>query len=314
MPSPRFSRVLAIVLTLLAVGFALSVAREHWASVRAAAADTTVRWAPLGLSVLLVFVAYAVLIQTWRRMLAAWDGSLSWADAAYIWFVSNLGRYLPGKVWQIAAMGVLAQRAGVSAQGAVGSSLVIALVNILAGLGVITLAGRNALSVLQLSTADLLLSATLVVAATVLLPWYLPRVVSAVNRVFSRSIAVPRVPFVAIIEAAIGCALAWVAYGVAFYLMTTAIAVVPASATLGDHIAVFALSYLAGYLALFAPGGIGVREVTMAALLTAWLSYDAGTAGLIVIVSRAWLTVLEMLPGLFLLSASAVNKGIPRPR
>lgn len=313
MSSPRISRVIAIVLTLVAVGFALAIAREHWASVRAAAADTAVHWPRIGVSILLVFLAYAVLIQTWRRMVSAWDSSLGWGSAAHIWFVSNLGRYLPGKVWQVAAMGVLAQRAGVSAQAAVGSSLVIALVNILAGLVVIALTGRHALAVLELSAADLLLTATLVVSATVTLPWYLPRLVSAVNRIFSRAIDVPRVPYSTILESAVGCALAWLAYGIAFYILATAIAVVPAGATIGDHIAIFALSYLAGYLAVFAPGGIGVREVTMAALLTNWLSYDVGTAGLIVIASRAWLTVLEMLPGLLLLGVSTVIKGTARP-
>ena len=50
--------------------------------------------------------------------------------------MSNLGRYVPGKVWQIGAMGVMAERSGVSPVAAVGSSLVIAIVNVIAGIAI----------------------------------------------------------------------------------------------------------------------------------------------------------------------------------
>src|SRR5207245_1830584 len=87
-------------------------------------------WAPILLSGVLVFAAYALLIQTWRVMLASWDKPLSFGSATRIWFVSNLGKYLPGKVWQIAALSVLAQQEGVSAVAATGSALIVNLANI----------------------------------------------------------------------------------------------------------------------------------------------------------------------------------------
>ena len=54
--------------------------------------------------------AMRVLIETWRRVVMAWGGASRSARAARIWFVSNLGTYVPGKVWQITAMGAMAQR------------------------------------------------------------------------------------------------------------------------------------------------------------------------------------------------------------
>ena len=65
-------------------------------------------------------LSYVVLIETWRQIVLAWGGRSRWPAAARIWFISNLGRYIPGKVWQIGAMGVLAQDAGVSSVAAVG--------------------------------------------------------------------------------------------------------------------------------------------------------------------------------------------------
>src|ERR1035437_4249229 len=56
--------------------------------------------------------SYVLLSETWRQSGIAWGGHLSWGSAARIWFISNLGRYVPGKVWQIGAMGAMAQQAG----------------------------------------------------------------------------------------------------------------------------------------------------------------------------------------------------------
>jgi len=91
-----------------------------------------------------VIATYLLLIEAWRATLRVWSESIPFSAAARIWFVSNLGKYVPGKVWQIAAMGALAQKRGVSAAAAIGSSLLVNLVSILAGFAVIavTAAGR----------------------------------------------------------------------------------------------------------------------------------------------------------------------------
>ena len=59
-----------------------------------------------------------------------------------------------------------------------------------------------------------------------------------------------------------------------------------------------------------APGGIGVREVSMHALLVGAALATPAEATLLVVASRLWLTVLEILPGALLLLAGAP---VPRP-
>src|SRR2546428_7042068 len=46
-------------------------------------------------------------------MLAGWGQRLPYTAAARAWTLSNLGRYIPGKVWSVAGLVVLAERAGV---------------------------------------------------------------------------------------------------------------------------------------------------------------------------------------------------------
>lgn len=308
MSARRLRDVVTGVLLVAALWFASSVMAAHWASVRDASLALQPRWASVGLSATMVLACYAVLIETWRRMVRTWGSALAPGDAARIWFVSNLGRYVPGKVWQIGAMGLLAQRAGVAPDAAVGSSLVLAIVNILAGLVVILGTGRSALDTLSLPPAATAAASAAAVLATLALPWLLPSIIRFFNRMSGRQLAPPQIPLMAIAAAFVGCSVAWVGYGVAFATFAGALVPTPAAAGVGGHVAAFALSYLAGYLAVFAPGGIGVRELSLAALLTAWLGYGSGDAGVLVLTSRVWLTVLEVLPGAALLAWAAFTK------
>src|SRR5665213_4554449 len=128
--------------TIAIVYFALKV-RSEWSDLSTLPSTLHPNWWMVLGSAGWVALSYAVLIETWRQIVVAWGGHLSWPTAARIWFISNLGRYVPGKVWQIGAMGALAQEAGVSSAAAIGSALVVNLVNLLAGLLVVLVAGSR---------------------------------------------------------------------------------------------------------------------------------------------------------------------------
>src|SRR5213076_2283985 len=100
----------------------------------------------IALSALVVFLTYAIQVESWRRVLAGWAQRLSYSRAARIWFVVNLGRYIPGKVWSVAGLVVLAQRAGVEPWAAGASAFALQAVG---------LATPSAASPLRLGTAAL---------------------------------------------------------------------------------------------------------------------------------------------------------------
>ena len=52
----------------------------------------------------MVFLTYAMQIESWRRILAGWGQHLAFGPAARTWSVANLGRYVPGKVWSVAGL------------------------------------------------------------------------------------------------------------------------------------------------------------------------------------------------------------------
>ncbi|OLB13680.1 MAG: hypothetical protein AUH07_05805 [Gemmatimonadetes bacterium 13_2_20CM_70_9] len=84
--------------------------------------------------------------------------------------------------------------------------------------------------------------------------------------------------------------LSWVTYGIAFWLLARGLGL-PPTLPLATATGVFALGYILGLLALFAPGGVGVRELVFIGLLTPALG--SGGAVALSVGSRVLLTLTE---------------------
>lgn len=288
-----YRRIVRTVLQFALLLFLGGYLYVNWDDYEHAFARSAPDWGMLTLSSLLVLVAYAVLIQTWRQVVVAWGGRLTFPIAMRIWFVSNLGKYVPGKFWAIAAMGTLAQEQGISPAAAMGSSVVVQLVNLVTGFGVFFIAGAHVLDVPAGFMAGVIGLGAVLVGA----PWLVPAGVRVLNAVTDRQVTLPHLPPRAIWWAAAGTTLAWGLYGVAFQVFAAGMMDGPAPGTLGDWTAIFIGPYLLGFMAVFAPGGVGVREVFMAEALQRTGLAAGAMAALLVLASRVWLTILEIIPG-----------------
>src|SRR5947199_10307622 len=102
-------------------------------------------------------------IESWRRILAGWSQRLPFGPAARTWSVANLGRYVPGKVWSVAGLVVLAQQAGVAPGPAAASAFVIQAVSLGSGVAVVAAVSPNNAPPLRLALAGLGALATLFV-------------------------------------------------------------------------------------------------------------------------------------------------------
>ena len=268
------------------------------------------RWELIVLSGAVFLSGHGVLVQTWRSMLACWDARLPFWSAARIWSVSNLARYLPGKIWNIGAMGAMSRNLGVSPVAASGSAILSTLVNLLAGFVVSVVAGRALLD--QSSDGRGALAILIVVIASLMLllaPWVLPRIAPIIARLAGRPIEAT-LPGRAVIYALIGNIVAWLLYGAAFQLFVFGL-LGTASGGYAEYLAAYTISYILGYLALFAPAGLGVREGAMVKVLTYAGLASAPEAALVALTSRVWLTLLEVVPGFVFWTYAAMNRRPP---
>lgn len=271
---------------------------------------TDLRWELVALSALVVLATYALLIEGWRHVLAALGGALGHADAARVWFVSNLARYMPGALWQLGAMTELARRRGVPITVSTSSAVVITIVNVFTGLVVATAFAASTPTLLDSDRGRLLVATGVIVL--LVMPVLAPRLVGIARRITGRELAIPRVGMRAIVVAAVSTALAWLAYGVAFWIL--AAAVLPGGwRDLPGCVALYTLSYLFG---LFnpAPAGIGAAEGAMVLLAPQLGVATSAEAAVLAVVVRVWRTVLEIAPGLLALALGGTRlEGTDQP-
>jgi uncharacterized membrane protein YbhN (UPF0104 family) len=287
----RWLRVAQWLVGIAIVLFAARSLARNWEELRSQPLDWSVRPGWLLLSAAVVWLMYAILVVAWRIMLAAWGQRLGGWEAARIWTVSSLGKYLPGKVWAIAGMAVMSQRAGVAPWAATGSAVVLQVLAIGTGAGVVGLTGAGALEAAHPGARvalGLLVAGALVGIGLLLWPPLLRRLL----RVAAPGSAVDGAPAAGGIVFGIGANLvAWVGYGTALWLLARGLLPGVRLEWL-PAVAVFAASYLAGFLALFAPGGIGVREGLFILMLQQPIGIAAATA--LALASRLLLTITEL--------------------
>lgn len=299
-----------LVATLALAGRELA---KQWNDLRVVVHNAVLDWGLIALSCVMVLAVHAMLIQTWRILLTGWGSDLRFGAAIRIWTISNLGKYLPGKVWSIGAMGVLAQREGVSGVSAAGAALLNALLNLGAGFGVVAIAGASEMDRVApwLRTASVVFSVIFFVGVAVL-PRLLPPLLLRVSTWRGLPPLERHLPARTLWLVTALHVLSWIGYGLAFRVFAAGTSPSIAGAA-AMFIAVYTASYLFGYLMIFAPGGIGAREGAIVWLLGVFGLAQAADATFLSLASRVWLTVVEVLPGLIaLLMTAAAHKASER--
>jgi uncharacterized membrane protein YbhN (UPF0104 family) len=219
--------------------------------------------------------------------------------------LSNLGRYIPGKLWQIAGLALLGRKAGTSAtlstaSGVLGQCFGLGAAGIVALPALLRVSGDSG----QGSAILFVGFALMLILGAVSTPNLLRRGLEVVFRL-------ARLPQEELPKGSgsfgprwLGWHLfIWTIYGTAFLLFIQGVGFD------GSHLffaSAFAAAYLLGYVALFAPAGIGVREGVLVALLRPEVG---GSAVGIAVLARLWITVIEVLPAGLLAIQAMRDKG-----
>jgi len=253
------------------------------------------KWGLLLLSGSVLLLGYLYSASLWGLLVKELGGpGVDTRVALRVFFTANLGRYLPGKVWQLAGLAYLARREGIPGAIATGAALLGQAFSLagatLVGLGVL-LRGGWGWDLGGRWVAGVLLALLLVMT--------FPALIRPLVRTLIRRSKGP-VPGALWPDQAFGVrwlglyAVSWVLQGGAFWILAGSLGMA-LDPLLG--LSVFPAAYLLGYLALFAPAGIGVREGFLIVFLTPILG--AGGAFLAV-AARLWTTLVELGPALAL--------------
>jgi len=239
--------------------------REDWDDVLAAMREVSI--AALALSLLLVLAGLVLTGFVWVRCLRRFGHDVPLAPALSVFFVGQLGKYIPGSVWSLGAQAQMAVRYGVPARTTVAAGLVFL------GWNVVTAGLVTSVGVLAGGVADL------------------PRWLGAVGVVVSLGCMVPALVNAAGSWAAGGRRLAlsardcatvvalllvtWSLYGLALHAVSPDAG--PAY-SIGAAMVAFTAAYAVGVLVILAPAGLGAREAVLTLLLTPFLGVSGAAA------------------------------------
>jgi uncharacterized membrane protein YbhN (UPF0104 family) len=275
----RRVRITSQLLLFAALLFVLLRLRSFWRDSHASL--DRVSWPPFVGAGALAVVAVVAAAFVWLAILRLL-GVFPRRRWAAIFLQAQLGKYIPGSVWQYAGRAVLARGEAVPFR--------LVAVSVTVELAAAGLAGAVFASLVAGLWSFVAVAA--VAASAALLAWWTPfrqpRPGGLVQRRFSP-------PVVRALKATTGGALLysliWAALGIGFWLTARALFTVPLH-DVGYYAGSFAIASLAGLIAFFAPVGLGVREAVLVALLRPRL----GTADalLLAAVSRGMLTIVDV--------------------
>jgi uncharacterized membrane protein YbhN (UPF0104 family) len=295
-------KIIRWIIQILAIGaigfFLVRTVVRNWQEV----ADFPWHFNPwlLILSLLVLGGTIFFMIVLWRWLLARLGGKISLSSAFRIFSISSLGRYLPGKVWQVVGMVYLGRKEGVRAEVGVWAALLAQILAVLSGF-LVTIAALFAeqkrmlaplldrLGVESISLWWFILP--LVVILVLLHPRILERITNLLLKLFKREPLRFKLSYMGLLGFFLLYVLSWLCYGTAFYLFLASVNPLPIS----DWVIVtggFAAAYIVGLLAVFVPGGLGVREGILALFLAGLVG--SGVAAALSFGQRLWFTAMEL--------------------
>lgn len=242
---------------------------------------------------------------SWRALLADFGSAVPLTGAMRIFFVGQLGKYVPGKVWPILAQMRLGRAHRVPGRTSAAAAAIVTLITLGAGLLVtaITLPvlGANALSRYWWTLLALPL------ALLVLWPPVLNGLLARLMRLARRE-PMPQPLTGAGVARAVGWALVmWLCYGVHLWILLGASQPLTPG-LLVRSVGAFAGSWAIGFLLLLAPAGLGPREVALVVMLGGAVAQPVALVA--ALISRLLLTIADIAwPAI----ALAVDRRRPSP-
>jgi uncharacterized membrane protein YbhN (UPF0104 family) len=247
---------------------------------------------------------------SWRAALADLGGTLPLPGAMRVFYLGQLGKYLPGTIWPAVTQMRLGRdyRVPPRASGAAVVVFMLMLIGtgLAVGVPVIPLLGRDAIDEYRWLVVVLPLA---VLAVT---PPVLNRVMAVALRVARRPPLPAPLSLGGILRVAGWAIASWVLYGAQVFVLARQLGAEGGWLLLLQCTGAFAVAFASGPLLLIVPAGAGVREAALLLLLGSTVT--APRAAVIAVVSRLLFVVGDLAWGAAAVVAERRQGGRADPR
>jgi uncharacterized membrane protein YbhN (UPF0104 family) len=272
----------------------VTVGLAVWAVVasRAEVADALRRLDPaaLWLAALLTLANVLLAGMVWWTVLADLGSRLPLRVAARVFYVGQLGKYLPGSVWPLVAQAELGRDYHVPRSRTATATAVTLLLSVASAL---------ALVVAMLPFVHGLVPRRFAWAPFLVLPMLVALHPAVIGRLVNRGLRmVGRPPLerptsLAGTARAIGWAWgSWICAGLQVWILAVSLGAPLTPRVVALAVGGYVLAWAVGFLVVISPAGAGVREVVLAGVLSGFL--DRGEVVVVVLLSRVLFTLADL--------------------
>ena len=246
--------------------------------------------------------------EVWRRLVRALTAVQTRFTEAYLQMaVIAVGKYVPGKIWGFIARAGQMHRAQVPLQQSVVSGVVEQIL-VLAGASIVA-TGAAAFAFPEFAQL-LIVAGVALLAGAIVAMVNVPSLARWIMRKRGQDVTdddIGDYHWVGLLRFSLAYAFLWLISGVILAIIYFALFDV---AVTNERIAALILAntigFVAGFFALFAPGGLGVREAVTTAVLTPFLPMRE--ALIAAVAFRAWLVLFDAVNALLLIVSESRRK------
>jgi len=263
--------LLQLLVVLIILVFWARVVWRNWDQV--AAFQWRISWLALSLSMVMLVLQAVLLATIWWRILWVMGERLPWWQGIALWLQAQLARYLPGGVWDVAARVVIGRQIGVSGRRMSASVSLEMGLQVLSASVFLILA--LALRLERPPTAYVVLAALAVLGSLVaLIPPVFTRLLNLGLRLLRQPPLTLQLTYRTILAFFGARLVGHFLLGAGFVLFVSGLGAVSWSAA-PLVASAYVGAWLIGFLAVFVPTGIGVREGALVVLLGSQFPFAA---------------------------------------
>lgn len=246
---------------------------------------------PLGISCILFTLSSLISIKSAHVLCSGLGGEVPFGRFLWIYSVSQLGRYLPGKIWNLASFGILVEREGVKKLTAYALPVILQVIIVITffitGVG---FTGFRGLSRVVPGTT-MIYAIVLCVVFLGVLPMGM-RMMKVRIPLLGESLSALSWPYRQHLEVTGLLIISGTLLAGAFYLFVISLAPFRTIEMffVGGS---FLIAYVFGWMILLVPGGIGVREGILTLLLAGVM--PGGVGAVVALASRIWSLIIELM-------------------
>lgn len=280
------SRTLRVLVAVVAVGLLIAAIADQWQSVSPRLKQVSAGSVAGALAA--VMIGMFAMLKSWQTALIGLGSPVSVVEAARIFFIGQIGKYVPGAVWPVLMQAELGRDAGVPRTSSVVTLLYIYVMYPVTAV----LVGCATLPWTTPWISSWLYVAAAAGCLVVLAPPVLNRVLRTGLRLLRQRSGMAFDAGV-VVRSSAWAVLMWLAFGAQAAILCESLGHDMTPGLALTCVGGFAVAWACGFVAVLAPAGGGVRELALVALLSH--AVGARDALAVAVLSRLLTTVADLL-------------------